>query len=143
ACRTDVPCDHSAMDPTDEQAIRARIAAIPISATLGFDQISLGEGHCSLFVPRARIYDGIFDSFHGGILMTAADSAAAFAILTQVGAQAPIATTDMGIRFIARCTTGIRVDARVVKLGRTLVPVHVDIHDEQARHVAVADVCYM
>src|SRR5690242_1663615 len=118
------------MDPSIEQAIRARIASIAITSTLGFANIELSDGRCSLFVPRAAQFEGIYDSFHGGILMTSADSAAAYAILTQTGADAPLATTDMSIRFLARCTTGIHVDARVVKLGRTLVPVHVDIYDE-------------
>ena len=94
-------------------------------------------------VPRRTRFDGIYESFHGGIMMTAADSAAAFAVLTRAGAEARIATTDMGIRFHAKCVTDIRVEARVIKLGRTLAPVAVEIFDEGDELVATAQVTYI
>ncbi|UJR86415.1 PaaI family thioesterase [Sandaracinus amylolyticus] len=133
----------SAIDAAARDAILARIASIPSTATLGLERIELADGRCSLFAPRSRGHDGIFDSLHGGIVTTVADSAAAFAILTRVGADAALATTDVSLRFLARCTTGIHVDAEVVKLGRALVPVHVDVFDEAHRHVATGHVCYM
>lgn len=96
-----------------------------------------------MHVPRRTQYDGIYESFHGGLMMTAADSAAAFAILTLTGAEEKIATTDMGIRFHAKCTTDIRVEARVIKLGRTLVPAAVEIFDARDVLVATAQVTYI
>ena len=88
-------------------------------------------------------FDGIYDSYHGVFLMPAPDSAAAFAVLTRVGAEAKIATTDMSIRFHAKCLTDIRVEARVIKLGRTLVPVDVEIFDDGNELVATAQVTYI
>jgi len=131
------------MKPKFDEAVMARLRAIPITETLEFEFLSMGEGSCSIRVPRQRKYDGIYESFHGGILMTAADSAAAFAVLTLAGADARIATTDMAIRFHAKCLTDIRVEAKVIKLGRTLVPVAAEICDAQDVLVATAQVTYI
>lgn len=124
-------------------SLLARARAIPISSALEFEFLALGEGTCSIRVPRHKKFDGIYESLHGGILMTAADSAAAFAVLTLAGANAQIATTDMGIRFLAKCLTDIRVEARVVKFGRTLVPVAAEIFDANEVLVATAQIAYI
>lgn len=126
-----------------EQRIVERVQRIPIVKTLGMRFEKFGAGTCRLIVPRKKAYDGVFESFHGGLLMTAADSAAAFAIMTQTGPDEPITTTDMNIRFLAPCLTDLTVDARVIRLGRTLCPVAVDLFDANGRHVAVAQVTYM
>jgi acyl-CoA thioesterase len=131
------------MEPSVVEAILARVRSIPISSTLEFEVESVEDGACTLRVPRRRKYDGIHQSFHGGILMTAADSAAAFATLTTTSAGERIATTDMSIRFLAKCLTDVRVVARVVKTGRTLVPVGVEIFDSDGVLVAIAQVTYM
>lgn len=119
------------------------IKKIPIFDTLNFSIEEMSEGTCKAFVPRDTKYDGIFETFHGGLLMTIADSISAFAILTIVGADKTIATTDMSIRFLAPCKTGVHAVAKVIKPGKTLVPVSVDLFDEKEHKVAVAQVCYM
>lgn len=133
----------AALDDAQKAAVLARLRAVPIYATLRFEVIGSSAGAVSMRVPRDPRYDGIFESFHGGILMTAADSAAAFAVLTVAGADAKITTTDMSIRFLAKCLTDVRVEARVIKAGRTMVPVHVDIYDAHEVLVAIAQVAYI
>jgi len=131
------------VDPDRLAAIRARVATIPITETLGMRDVVLDDGVCELTVPRQRRYDGVFESFHGGLLMTIADSAACYAILTLTGAEQALTTTDMNIRFLAPCLTDVRVRARVIKRGRTLCPVAVDLFDANGTLVAVAQVAYM
>lgn len=120
-----------------------RIKKIPIVDTLGFEFIELNNGTCKAKVKHEKKYDGIFESFHGGLLMTVADSVSAFAILTLAGANAVITTTDMNIRFLAACRTDVTAIAQVIKHGRTLVPVSVELFDENKTKVAVAQVNYM
>ena len=103
----------------------------------------LEDGVCELAVRREKRYDGVFESFHGGLLMTIADSAACFAILTLTGAEQALTTTDMNIRFLAPCLTDVRVRASVIKRGRVLCPVAVDLFDATGTLVAVAQVTYM
>ncbi|HMT10230.1 MAG TPA: PaaI family thioesterase, partial [Ignavibacteria bacterium] len=59
------------------------------------------------------------------------------------GAEAAITTTDMNIRFLAACRTDVRAVARVIKHGRTLAPVAVELFDMNGTMVAVAQVNYM
>jgi len=124
-------------------AILDRINRIPIVKTLDLQIVSLDEGMCTVQVPRKMRYDGVFRSFHGGLLMTIADSSACFAIFTKTGPDVALTTTDMNIRFLAPCLTDVTAVARVIKAGRTLCPVAVDLFDAQAQRVAVAQVNYI
>lgn len=120
-----------------------RISKIPIVDTLGFDFIEMDNGICEAIVKHNKKYDGIYESFHGGLLMTVADSIAAFAVLTLAGADESITTTDMNIRFLAACRSDVRAVAKVIKHGKTLAPVAVDLFDMNNIHIAVAQVNYM
>jgi len=131
------------IDAAHQSAILARITKIPIFSTLRMDAVELDEGQCAMRVPRQAMYDGVFESFHGGILMTIADSAACFAVLTQTPVHQVMTTTDMNIRFLAPCLSDVFVKARVIKRGRVMCPVAVDLFDASGTLVAVAQVNYM
>lgn len=131
------------MLPTAIQPILTRIARIPIYNTLEMRVGEVGPGRFEVTIPRRQNYDGIFESLHGGILMTLADSTAAFAILTLTGPDQRMTTTDMNIRFLAPCLTDATARARVIKFGRTLCPCAVDLVDAEENPVAVAQVTYM
>jgi uncharacterized protein (TIGR00369 family) len=131
------------IDAAHEAAIVARITKIPIFETLRMGPVVFDTGQCDLRVPRQKIYDGVFESFHGGILMTLADSAACFAVLTTTPVDQLMTTTDMNIRFLAPCVSDVHVKARVIKRGRLMCPVAVDVLDDAGKLVAVAQVNYM
>ncbi len=132
------------MLPMDlHNAILARIKKVPIFDTLQMKVLKFAEGYCEVAVQRKPDYDGVFASFHGGLLMTVADSAACFAILTKTGPEQAMTTTDMNIRFLAPCLSDLCAKAQVIKFGRTLCPVAVDLFDADNKHVAVAQVNYM
>ncbi|HEY6484994.1 MAG TPA: PaaI family thioesterase [Candidatus Cybelea sp.] len=131
------------LEPGAEAAVRERMHSIPIFSNLGFSDVRLGVGCVDCMVARAREFDGIFDSFHGGLLMTAADSAAAITALTIWGADARVTTTDMSIRFLAPARSDVRLFAQAIKQGRTLVPVAANLWRDDGTLVAVAQVTYM
>jgi uncharacterized protein (TIGR00369 family) len=135
--------DGGELPPEEAAAIQARLARIPIFRALSFSDFHLRRGEVSCSVPWLHEYDGIFESFHGGLLMTIADSAAAVAVLTLVGADERIATTDMSIRFLAPVRSAARVTAKVLKLGRTLVPIEARVLDDRDRLAAVCQVTYI
>ncbi|MCK6441031.1 MAG: PaaI family thioesterase [Planctomycetes bacterium] len=123
--------------------IIAKCESIPIFHTLGFHTPVFESGVCTATVPYNKQYDGVFESFHGGILMTIADSIACCALMTLTGPDEPMATTDMNIRFLARCVGDVTAKATVIKCGRTLCPIHVDLHDAEGKHIAVSQVTYI
>ena len=107
--------------------ILTEINKIPIVDTLKIQIISLADGYCETKVPRELSYDGVFKSFHGGLLMTIADSTACFAIFTKTGPYVKLTTTDMNIRFLVPCLSDVNVKAKVIKIGRTMCPVSIDL----------------
>jgi uncharacterized protein (TIGR00369 family) len=131
------------LEPDMEKAIRDRMQSIPIFKSLDFSQPRFGVGWFDCTVARNKQFDGIFDSFHGGLLMTAADSAAAIVSLTVWGAQSRITTTDMNIRFLAPARSDVRLFAQAIKQGRTLIPVTSNFWGDDGVLVAVAQVTYM
>ena len=110
---------------------------------MSLEIMALDGGRAAIGMPYDKRYDGIFQSFHGGLLMTLADTAACLAVLTLAGPDAVITTTDMNIRFLAACNSGARAEARVIKFGRTLCPAEVMIRDAAGQEVAIAQVTYM
>ncbi len=131
------------LDEQFNRTLLTRVRRIPIVDTLGIRIEEFSEGYCKAVVPHDLRYDGVFESFHGGLLMTVADSVACFAIMTRTGPDEPLTTTDMNIRFLAPCLTDVTAVARVIKLGRTLCPVSIDLFDAKGTQVAVAQVTYM
>jgi uncharacterized protein (TIGR00369 family) len=126
-----------------KEDILRRIMRIPIVQTLQMKILSLSDGGCETMAPRKIGYDGVFESFHGGLLMTLADSTACFAIFTKTGPDIHLTTTDMSIRFLAPCLTDAFARAEVIKIGRTLCPVTVNLYDVHKKRVALAQVTYM
>lgn len=124
-------------------SLENRVAQIPIFKSLRIQVTATGEGTATLTAPYDPAYDGIFNSFHGGLLMTLADTAACIAVLTRAGADAAITTTDMNIRFLAPCRSDATAGAKIIKFGKTLCPVSVELRDAQGVLVAVAQVTYM
>jgi uncharacterized protein (TIGR00369 family) len=127
----------------DEQALRDRLAQVPLSKTLHLRLGSLGDGVATLVAPYDPAYDGIFRSMHGGLVMTLADTAACVAVLTLAGPDAEVTTTDMNIRFLAPCRSDVTAEGKIIKFGKVLCPVSVELRDAQGILVAVAQVTYM
>ena len=75
--------------------------------------------------------------------MTLADTTACAALLSLTGSDQVMTTTDMNIRFLAPCNSDATARARVIKFGRTICPIHVDLFDAAGKHVALAQVTYM
>lgn len=125
------------------EKIRTRMQTVPIMKLLGAEIARLESGLCELTAPKKENYDGIFETFHGGLLTTVADTAAAAAVLTVSGHNAAITTTDISIRFLNPCSSAVTAVAKVIKAGRTLCPVQVDLKDSDGKTVSIAQVTYM
>jgi uncharacterized protein (TIGR00369 family) len=113
--------------PEIRHAILARFRRIPLARTLGVRLVRLEPGRCDLALRNRRDLDGIFESLHGGILATLADSAIAFAALTLIPPGERVTTVEFNIRFLAPCREAVVAKSRVVKAGRTLVTGHIDL----------------
>jgi 1,4-dihydroxy-2-naphthoyl-CoA hydrolase len=125
------------------EPILVRFETIPIMKSLELAIESLSLGIAVMRMPYRQRYDGVYASLHGGLMMTLADTTACAAVLTQAGGTARVTTTDMSIRFLAPCRSDCSAEARVIKFGRTLVPLEVSLRDSAGVLCAVAQVTYM
>jgi uncharacterized protein (TIGR00369 family) len=134
---------NATLTAAERRRIVDRIRAIPITNGLKFSIDEMTRGACSLSMDRDRAFDGIFETIHGGLLMTLADSAAAFAILTLAGADARMATTEMSIRFLAPARDRVTARAKVLKAGKRMAFCEAQVVDAAGTLVAHATVTYM
>ena len=130
---------------SDEQllALDQRIQSIPIVDTLKMKILKLEKGSCEAMVPRHTQWDGIYETFHGGMLGTIADTVTCWSTLTEIGADSLVATTDFNIRFLRPCHTDVVCKAHVVRVGRTMCLAHADLYDTNGKLVAVSQVNYI
>jgi len=131
------------IDPRRVDAIQAKCELAPCIGALGLRLVECDEGYCKVTARHDARFDGLLPGFHGGMLANVADCAAWFAIVTQIGPDEPLVTTDMQIRYLRPCLGDVTVAARVIKLGRTLCPVAIDMHDGDGVHVACGQVTYI
>ena len=130
------------LDKEDIIAMMDRVNSVPMMQTLNLQILRLDRGECDAKVPRTVEWDGIYETMHGGILATIADSVTCWAILTEIGANELVATTDFNIRFLRPCLTDAICHARVIKSGKRLCGAEADLLDTSGRKVAGAQATY-
>lgn len=128
---------------TSNAVLDERLKHIAIFRTLRLRLDAAADGTAKLIVPYDPAYNNVFDRVHGGLLTTLADTAAYIAVLTLAGVDAAVTTTDLTIRFLAPCRSDVTAHAKIIKFGRTLCPVAVELHDADGVLVAVAQVTYL
>lgn len=131
------------IDKEKKETILAKCSTIPAFSALNVSIKEMYDGECVAIVPHNKNFDGIFESYHGGMLMTAADTIAVVALMTKTGTELNFATTDMNIRFLAKCLTDVKVHAKVIKNGKTLSLMQINLFDLNDKLVAIAQVNYI
>lgn len=124
-------------------AILDRARRAPCVAALGLTLVEFSPGFCRLTARHDPRFDGVLPGFHGGMMANVADCVAWFAIVTQIGPDETLLTTDMAIRYLAPCMTDATATGRVIKLGRTLCPVAIELFDAAGKQVACGQVTYI
>lgn len=126
-----------------EARLRAWMVDVPCIQTLGLQIIELGDGRVRMSARNDPKFNSKIPGVHGGVLAYVADCVAWFAIASRLGPNVPLTTTDLAIRYLNPCLTDVVALGRVIKFGRTLCPVIVELEDERSLPVAFAHVCYL
>lgn len=129
----------------DFAAYKERFESDPYNRMLGIELESCSAGHSKIVLHKtADTPQGIGGSVHGGVLASMVDIAMIAAIFAdRRPGQLPAGTADLGISYL-RQTHGDRItaEAHVVKRGRQLANVEVDIRDADQRLCARGRVLY-
>ena len=121
-----------------DENVRARLSAI--FGTKGFDKTMAGlelleadGGRCKLRITVDEGVQNLFGSLHGGAIATIVDDAGTMAIMSGDRDGRPGVTTDLNVTYVAAAKAGevVLVEANVLKAGRTMAFVAVDLRRER------------
>ncbi|MBM6593431.1 PaaI family thioesterase [Microvirga pudoricolor] len=119
--------------PEAERRVRESFARQGLMSTLGATITGVGPGAVEIALP---VSDGILQQHgfvHAGAVSSIADTAAGFAALTLMPADAGVLTTEFKINLLAPAVGDwIVARGRVVKAGRTLTLAQTDVFAEKA-----------
>jgi uncharacterized protein (TIGR00369 family) len=132
------------LDPARVARAREAFASVPYARLLGLElgEISRGEVTIHLEVrDELRQNQGVV---HGGAVASLIDTAAAFAVLTQLELNERVTTTDLTIHYLRPVSAGrLTATARIVRGGRRLLVLSVEVTNDQQVPVATAVTSYI
>ncbi len=133
----------SELDPAKLARARSAFASVPFAHFLGLELGELTRGRVSIHLQvRAELMNQRV--VHGGAIASLIDTAAAFAVLTRIEVDEKVTTTDLTIHYLRPITSGrMTAIAGVVRGGRRLFVLSVDVLDDQDRLVATAVTTYI
>ena len=119
-----------------EDSARARFQAIFSRAgfdraLVGLELLDVGDGFAKIRLPVGVEVQNMGGKLHGGAVATLVDDAGTIAILATDRQSRPGVSTDLNVSFFAPGEGAVIAEAKVLKTGRTLAFVSVDIRREQ------------
>lgn len=131
------------LSPADEQRLRETFSTIPFVGLLGLELRSLARGSAVLELPVREEFMRHQGILHGGATVSLVDTAAAFALLTVLPPGEPSVTVDITVHFLRPARSGqLTARARVIRAGRRLATLSVDVVDTEGIVVATALTTY-
>ena len=127
------------LTPEEEQRLREAFESVPFAHLL---QLELGEMKRGVATLHLEVRDDLKQNngvVHGGVIASLVDTAAAFAILTLLERDQTSTTVDLTIHYLRPLLRGrSTAQARVVRAGRRIMVITVDVLDEAETLVATA-----
>ncbi len=115
----------------------------PLCAFIGLELVTAGNDTAVLRLkPSENLASGIGGSVHGGVLATLLDNAAVAAVWSNLRGAIPGGTADLQITYLRKAHGELKAEARVIKRGRQLCTVNVDITDSEGLLCASGRVLY-
>ncbi len=121
---------------TDEfAAYKAQFDANPYHRYLGITVVEQADGYGKIVLRKGETTPGgIGGSVHGGVLAAMVDIAMLVAIFPMQAGEQPAGTAELGITYLRQAHgDNIFAVATVVKRGRRISLVEVDITDDEGR----------
>ena len=100
---------------------------------VGLELVDAGEGKARLRIVVTPPVQNLGGNLHGGAIATLVDDAGTIAIMTADRDNRPGVTTDLNVTYFTAGRAGepIVVDAEVLKVGKTMAYVSVDLRRER------------
>ena len=132
------------IDPEKLERARSAFAAVPYAKFLGLQLGEVRQGEVSIHLDIRDELKQNQGVVHGGAIASLIDTASAFAVLTQIDPAERVTTTDLTIHYLRPAITGGMVaTARIIRGGRRLFVLSVDVHDSADALIATAVTTYI
>src|SRR5262245_49944318 len=132
------------LDPAKVSRAQTAFAAVPYAKFLGLKLGDVAAGQVSVHLD---VRDELLQNqgvVHGGAIASLIDTASAFAVLSQIELQEKVTTTDLTIHYLRPVISGsMKATAKVVRGGRRLFVLSVDVFDGREALVATAVTTYI
>ncbi len=124
--------------------IHEAFASVPYAKFLGLELGEMKPGEASIHLAvrdELRQNRGVV---HGGAVASLIDTASAFAVVTRLEPDERVTTTDLTIHYLRPVSAGrITATARIVRAGRRLFVLSVEVMDDQQKLIATAVTTYI
>lgn len=117
----------------------------PFHSLIGVELVERGEGYARCRLPvTEKVRGGVAGSVHGGVLSALVDIVTLSAIASVVRPGEQMAgTAELNVSYLRPALDDVVIaEARVLKKGRTLAVVDIDLSGEDGRRVAKGRVSY-
>ena len=132
------------LDPARVARAREAFAAVPYARLLGLELGEVNPGAVSIHLEVRDELKQNQGVVHGGAVASLIDTAAAFAVLTQLEISERVTTTDLTIHYLRPANSGrLTARARIVRGGRRLFVLSVEVTNEQQILLATAVTSYI
>lgn len=132
------------LSAAEKQRLREIIRGIPFVKLLGIELEEIERGTATL---RLELSDELMrngDIAHGGVIASLIDTASAFAVMSQLEPDKSTTTIDLTIQYLRPLVKGqARAHARVLRAGRRVAVVTVDVVDDAEMLAATALTSYL
>jgi len=132
------------LDPARLARAREAFASVPYAKLLGLELGEVRRGQATILLTvrdDLKQYQGVV---HGGAVASLIDTAAAFAVVTELEAGERVTTTDLTIHYLRPVSSGrVSATARIVRGGRRLFVLSVDVTNDQEALLATAVTTYI
>jgi len=132
------------LDPAKAERARRAFASVSYARLLGMELGAIANGEASIHLTARDELKQNQGVIHGGAIASLIDTAAAFALLTQIELDERVTTTDLTIHYLRPITSGrITATARIVRRGQRLMVLNVEVTNEQHLCLATAVTGYI
>jgi uncharacterized protein (TIGR00369 family) len=132
------------LDPARVARARAAFANVPYAKLLGLELGPVSSGEVSIHLEirdELRQNQGVV---HGGAIASLIDTAAAFAVITQLDLDERVSTTDLTVHYLRPVSGGrLTATARIVRGGRRLFVLSVEVTNIRQDLIATAVTSYI
>ncbi|HEY0405641.1 MAG TPA: PaaI family thioesterase [Pyrinomonadaceae bacterium] len=133
-----------ALTAAEEMRLRQALDEVPFAHLIGLELGSIERGAATFHLnvrPELKQNKGLT---HGGVIAALIDTAAAFAVVSLLEPEQSTSTIDLTIHYLRPLTAGrAAAQARVLKAGRRVLVISVDVKDESEALVATALTSYL